>query len=93
VKAKDDKDDKDDQTTSTSTPSTRPAEKASPPYNWRVSIECVDCGAHFGVPAEGVVPAVERFPNGMRWALLKVPNECPECHNLKLLPRLTPHKP
>lgn len=53
--------------------------------NWEFSIKCVDCGSVFIV--ETVNSSVNRFDNGGRMALLTIPNECPDCHNLRVVKR------
>jgi DNA-directed RNA polymerase subunit RPC12/RpoP len=53
------------------------------PVNWTVHIECNDCGTRLMVAS--VNPSLERLENGTRMLLLTVPNECPDCHNLRVL--------
>jgi hypothetical protein len=52
--------------------------------NWSVSITCVDCGSSFDVPNPSY--SNERLEKeGLRLILLTVPNECPRCHNLRVV--------
>ena len=57
--------------------------KEVPRVNWRVLIECLECGAtyHIMKPAS----STERLSNGNRMLLVTVPNECPECHSLRVV--------
>jgi hypothetical protein len=49
--------------------------------NWKVAIECRDCGAEFNV--KKVDSSVQVLDNRTRFLLVAVPNECPKCHNLR----------
>lgn len=56
--------------------------------NWTFSIECIDCGAEY--VCKNVDPSVERLENGNRIAMVWFPNECPKCHNLRVVKEAKP---
>jgi DNA-directed RNA polymerase subunit RPC12/RpoP len=60
-----------------------PSNPKTVPLNWEFSIECVDCGTEFTL--KHVDPTVERLEHGNRMALVVFPNECPKCHNLRVV--------
>lgn len=55
------------------------------PLNWTFAIECVDCKTEFTV--ESVNPSVDRLERGKRIVMLTIPNECPKCRNLRVVPK------
>lgn len=55
---------------------------ATPRLNWDVLIRCVDCDATYQVLEPD--PSKERLEDGQRLVLIDIPNECPECRNLRL---------
>lgn len=55
--------------------------------NWSFEIKCVDCGSVLIV--ESVDPTVERLPQGVRLVMMTIPNECPDCHNLRVVKKGT----
>jgi len=55
------------------------------PLNWDFKIVCRDCGAVLVV--KSVNPSTERLEGGARLAILTIPNECPDCHNLHVVPK------
>jgi ribosomal protein S27E len=57
------------------------------PLNWHVKIVCRDCGSIYDVQRSRVDCSVDRLPAGQRMLLLTVPNECPDCHNLHVVPK------
>lgn len=59
--------------------------KRALPLNWDFKIVCRDCGERLHV--ESVNPSTERLANGARIVILTIPNECPECHNLRVVPK------
>lgn len=59
--------------------------KHAPPLNWEFKIVCLDCGETLIV--KSVNMSLERFASGSRMALLTIPNECPDCHNLHVVPK------
>lgn len=50
--------------------------------NWTVSVRCVDCGTAFGVERPDY--SVETLGQN-RLILIRVPNECPSCHNIHMV--------
>lgn len=58
----------------------------TPSLNWTLSISCIDCG-YTGYPKPDPTKNVLKMKNGerIRGALLWFPNECPKCHNLKVI--------
>ena len=58
----------------------------SDPIHWQVHITCLTCAAEFDVdadPSRDVVLA--KSGQRKRLLLLWVPNECPKCHNLRVV--------
>lgn len=57
------------------------------PINWTFSITCNDCSCVFDV--KNVAPSVDLISAANtsrgRMFLLAVPNECPECKNLRVV--------
>lgn len=51
--------------------------------NWTFKIVCVDCGTVLIV--KSVNPSRECLENDARLAVLTIPNECPDCHNLHVV--------
>lgn len=51
--------------------------------NWTFRIVCNDCGAEYDVGNPN--PSVTRLAKGLRMVMLMIPNECPSCHNLKVI--------
>jgi hypothetical protein len=50
---------------------------------WRFLIECRDCGGHWEITNPDL--GVDKLPHHQRLALLRVPETCPECRNLKVV--------
>lgn len=56
----------------------------TPPKNWRIFVECVDCGAGGEVaPSSGVSWSIE-IVDGARVVVVILPQVCPECGNRDL---------
>jgi hypothetical protein len=57
------------------------------PVNWETYIRCTSCKTEFSVGGNAASPSVGLVdPEARtRMILLTVPNECPECHNLRVL--------
>jgi len=51
--------------------------------NFKIKIICVDCNAEFVLQDDLVNPTVEVLPHRNRMVLLTVPNECPDCRNIR----------
>jgi len=64
---------------------------SKPAVNWEVSIECIDCHTVFKVhnvnPSHELVQATRGISplNRSRMFLITVPNECPECRNIRIV--------
>ena len=58
--------------------------------NWEVRIRCLDCGAEFVVNNVSASLEVLEGSSGApaRMVVLGVPNFCPECRNIRLVPDL-----
>lgn len=58
-----------------------------PPLNWLVQIVCKDCGHTRQVVEPDTTREILRNSKGkrMRGVLVWIPNECPECRNLRLV--------
>jgi hypothetical protein len=59
----------------------RGAEIGMTALNWKVKIECVDCGKTYLV--ENVRTNMDRME--VMLLLLTVPNVCPDCRNLRVV--------
>jgi hypothetical protein len=57
------------------------------PVNWETIIRCADCKTEFVISGDAASPSVGLVSpkQRVRMILLTVPNECPECHNLKVV--------
>lgn len=56
--------------------------------NWEVRIRCLDCGAEFVVDGVSASLDVLEGSSGApaRLVVLGIPNACPECRNIRLVP-------
>jgi hypothetical protein len=56
------------------------------PFHWKVIIECKDCSESYEVlDPDPTVKLVEEKKR-TRWVMLSgIPNECPKCHNLRVV--------
>jgi len=55
--------------------------------NWKVAVECVDCGTEFNVPKPDPSTEVLKLDGhpDARMIVVTVPNACPLCHNIRVV--------
>lgn len=51
--------------------------------NYEVFVRCLDCGAERAV--DNADPSKEILENNTRLILVAVQNDCPQCHNLRMV--------
>lgn len=56
------------------------------PFHFRVFLVCKDCGQQLEVSDPNPTKELVDLEQRTRWCLLQgLPNECPKCHNLRIV--------